>query len=209
MTTLLHVAVSPRAEASHSRRAAQLVLDRLRAASPGLRVIERDLAAAPLPHPDAPFVEASLMPDANRTGTHRATLALSEALIAELEAADAVLISTPVHNFTAPSVLKAWIDMVVRPERTFGRTPSGKVGMLPDRAVLVVAASGGAFDGSPHAQTDFLIPYLRHVFATVGIHHVDGLRLQNLGRGPEQVAHAFEAFGRELADRMLLMPMMA
>jgi FMN-dependent NADH-azoreductase len=142
MTTLLHVAVSPRAEASHSRRAAQLVLDRLRAASPGLRVIERDLAAAPLPHPDAPFVEASLMPDANRTGTHRATLALSEALIAELEAADAVLISTPVHNFTAPSVLKAWIDMVVRPERTFGRTPSGKVGMLPDRAVLVVAASG-------------------------------------------------------------------
>lgn len=208
MTTLLHVAVSPREEQSHSRRAAQLVLTQLARVTTGLRVIERDLASMPPPHPDAGFVDASLTPDAQRTGAQHAELALSETLIGELEAADAVLISTPVHNFTLPSTLKAWIDLVVRPERTFRRTPTGKVGMLGDRSVLVVAASGGNFDCA-HAQTDFLMPYLRYVFATVGIHQVDGIRMQNTGRGPDAVAQALEGFRRELAARMLLMPLVA
>jgi len=208
MTTLLHVAVSPREDRSHSRRAAQLILDQLAEATSGLRIIERDLAAAPLPHPDAGFVNASLMPDADRVGAHRAALALSETLISELEAADAVLISTPVHNYTVPSALKAWIDLVVRPERTFRRTPTGKVGMLANRSVLVVSASGGHFDGA-HAQTDFLMPYLRYVFATVGMHQVEGIRLQNTARGAEAIAQAFEGFRRELAARLLLMPLVA
>ncbi|MGM3277278.1 FMN-dependent NADH-azoreductase [Ralstonia sp. 24A2] len=208
MTTLLHVAVSPREGRSHSRRAAHLVLAQLAEATSGLRIIERDLTATPLPHPDAAFVEASLMPDADRTNAHHAELALSETLIGELEAADAVLISTPVHNYTVPSSLKAWIDLVVRPERTFRRTPKGKVGVLADRSVLVVSASGGNFDGD-HAQTDFLMPYLRYVFATVGIQQVDGIRLQNTARGAESAAQAFDGFRRELAERMLLMPLVA
>jgi len=208
MTTLLHVAVSPRDDRSHSRHAAQLVLAQLAEATGGLRIIERDLAATLLPHPDAGFVEASLMPDANRTETHRAELALSETLIGELEAADAVLISTPVHNYTVPSALKAWIDLVVRPERTFRRTPTGKVGVLADRSVLVVSASGGNFDGA-HAQTDFLMPYLRYVFATVGIRQVEGIRLQNTARGADFATQAFEGFRQELAARMLLMPLVA
>ena len=208
MTTLLHVAVSPRESRSHSRRAAQLVLDQLAEANAGLRIIERDLAATPLPHPDAAFVEASLMRDADRTHAHRAELALSETLIGELEAADAVLISTPVHNYTVPSILKAWIDLVVRPERTFRRTPTGKVGVLADRSVLVVSASGGNFDGA-HAQTDFLMPYLRYVFATVGIQQVEGIRLQNTARGADSVVQAFEVFRQELATRRLLMPLVA
>lgn len=208
MTTLLHVAVSPRDDRSHSRRGAQFVIAQLAQASGGLRIIERDLAATPLPHPDAGFVEASLMPDAERTAAHRAQLALSETLIGELEAADAVLISTPVHNYTVPSALKAWIDLVVRPERTFRRTPTGKVGMLANRSVLVVSASGGHFDGA-HAQTDFLMPYLRYVFATVGMHQVEGIRLQNTARGAEAIAQAFEGFRRELAARLLLMPLVA
>ena len=208
MTTLLHVAVSPRAARSTSRRAAQLVLGQLEEATSGLRIIERDLATAPLPHPDAAFIEASLTPEADRSGAHRTELALSETLIDELEVADAVLISTPVHNYTVPSALKAWIDLVVRPERTFRRTPTGKVGMLTDRSVLVVSASGGNFDGA-HAQTDFLMPYLRYVFATVGIHQVEGIRLQNSARGAESVEQAFAGFRRELAERMLLMPLVA
>jgi len=206
VTTLLHVAVSPREGQSHSRRAAQLVLEQLAQATAGLRVIERDLAATPLPHPDAGFVEASLMPDAHRTETHRAQLRLSETLIGELEVADAVLISTPVHNYTVPSALKAWIDLVVRPERTFRRTPTGKVGVLANRSVLVVSASGGNFDGA-HAQTDFLMPYLRYVFATLGIYQVEGIRLQNMGRGADAVAQAFEGFRQEFAARLLLDPL--
>lgn len=208
MTTLLHVAVSPRDDRSHSRRGAQFVIAQLAQAAGGLRIIERDLAATPLPHPDAGFIEASLMPDAERTAAHRAQLALSETLIGELEAADAVLISTPVHNYTVPSALKAWIDLVVRPERTFRRTPKGKVGTLTDRSVLVVSASGGNFDGA-HAQTDFLMPYLRYVFATVGIHQVAGIRLQNTARGADSAMQAFEGFRQELAARMLLVPLVA
>jgi glycosyltransferase involved in cell wall biosynthesis len=90
MTTLLHVTVSPRDDRSHSRRGAKWVIAQLAEAVGGLRVIERDLAATPLPHPDAGFVEASLTPDADRTATHRAALALSETLIGELGLGDAV-----------------------------------------------------------------------------------------------------------------------
>lgn len=79
--------------------------------------------------------------------------------------------------------------------------------MLADRPVLVVSASGGNFDGA-HAQTDFLMPYLRYVFATMGIRQVEGIRLQNMGR-PDVAPHAFDRFRQELADRLLLMTLVA
>ncbi|EQD64492.1 Flavodoxin, partial [mine drainage metagenome] len=115
MKTLLHVSASPRHAASHSRKAAAAAIAELQDHRPALQVIERDLGLEPLPHPDAAFVQASLLPDAQRDAAQRAVLRLSDRLIAELSSADAIVLSTPMHNFTLPSVLKAWIDHVVRP----------------------------------------------------------------------------------------------
>jgi FMN-dependent NADH-azoreductase len=193
--TLLHVSASARRDDSLSRRAGRELVGGLTAVRPSLRVVGRDLAEASPPHPSAAFVHASLKQPAERGPDDVAALEYSETLIAELEAADIVVIDTPMHNFTVPSALKAWLDHVVRPQRTFGLRPHGKVGLLRDRPVFVVIACGARCHGEG-AQEDFLTPYLRYVLGTIGLSRVDVLRLDGLRRGDAQVAAAF-ASGRD------------
>jgi FMN-dependent NADH-azoreductase len=164
MKNLLHILVSARGDVSHSRQAGQASVATLLASHPGMRLVERDLGAEALAHPDAAFVRASLMPDELRGAAEHQRLRLSEELIAELDAADFVLISTPLHNFMLPSVLKAWIDHIVRPLRTFRFSAEGKVGMLRDKPVRVLLACGGPLGGE-RGQPDFVTPYLRHVLS--------------------------------------------
>lgn len=186
---LLHVSASPRGSLSHSRWFGRAVVDRLRAAT-AIRVTRRDLAATPPPAPDAGFVEASLMRAQDRGAEHRHYLEVSENLIAELAEADAAVIDMPMHNFTVPAVFKAWIDMVVRPGRTFDSTPSGKVALLADRPVVVIAACGGSIGRSPFSQPDFLTPYVKHVFATMGLNDLTFVLMERLNRGGPAVAQA-------------------
>lgn len=192
MATLLHLNVSPRGDASTSRRAGQLVRDQLAAHHGELTVIERDLAAQPLPPIDAAFTNANMAVADGRTDADPAALALSETLIAELRAADVVLITTPMHNFTVPASLKTWIDLVVRTDRTFARTPQGKRGLLRDRPVLAVVSCGGRFSDDAASQRDFFSPYLTYVLETIGLKRVEILRMESTSRGPEYVARAFD-----------------
>ena len=187
MTTILQILVSPR-PVSVSRRIACEITARIAARRPGARIIERDLAADPPPHPDIGLYEAILSP----TPDEDPRFALSERLIGELEAADFVVIGTPMNNFTVPSTLKAWIDHIVRIRRTFRSTSEGKIGTLRDRPLIVVSAHGGYCGDTPPGQPDFLTPYLRAVFETIGIRSVEFLRLEGLARGPEAVARALD-----------------
>jgi FMN-dependent NADH-azoreductase len=123
MATILQLLVSPRPR-SFSRQIAREVTAGIIASHPGVRVIERDLAADPPPHPEIMLYGAILSP----TPDHDPRFALSETLVAELEAADFVVIGTPMNNFTVPSTLKAWIDHMVRIRRSFHSTPAGKFG---------------------------------------------------------------------------------
>ncbi|MCU5782886.1 (acyl-carrier protein) phosphodiesterase [Alcanivorax balearicus MACL04] len=187
MIRILHVSASTREASSRSRIAADMVLARLRESHPDQSIVERDLAARPLPHPDVGFVEATALPPKAHTEQHAHSLALSENLIRELELSDLLLISTPMHNFTVPSVLKAWVDHVVRPYRTFQLSPEGKIGLLRPRPVLVISACGGGFmDDMPGEtprttgkQKDFLTSYLRYVLAVIGLTQVQILRLEH------------------------------
>jgi len=191
LSTILYIAASPRGAESHSRRFGDMVLQRLRARRPEARIVTRDLSADPLPVPDAAFSAAILAPPV----ANHPDLAGSEALIRELEAADEVVIATPMHNYSVPAVLKAWVDQIVRIHRTFASTPAGKVGLLPDRPVYLVVASGGWFTqatptGAP-PQPDFLTPYLRAVLATIGLRTLTVLTLEGVTRGPEAAAVAW------------------
>lgn len=187
MTTVLQILASPR-PASFSRRIACEITARIVASNPGACVIERDLAADPPPHPEIDLYEAILSP----TPDDDPRFALSERLIAELEAADIVVIGTPMNNFTVPSTLKAWIDHIVRIRRTFRSTPEGKIGTLRDRPIIIVTAHGGYCGATPPGQPDFLTPYLKAIFTTIGIGSVEFLRLERLSRGPEAVARALD-----------------
>lgn len=187
MTTILQILVSPR-PSSFSRHLAREVTARLVALHPRAEVIARDLAADPPPHPDVDLYEAILTPT---VGGDDPRFALSERLIGELDAADFVVLGTPMNNFSVPSTLKAWIDHIVRIRRTFRSTPEGKIGLLRDCPVFVVSAHGGYMSGG--YQPDFLTPYLRAVFETIGMKRVEFLCADGLSRGPEAVARAFDA----------------
>jgi FMN-dependent NADH-azoreductase len=187
MTTILQILVSPRGD-SFSRKMAHDIVARVAARCPGARVVERDLAANPPPHPDCDLYEAILSPAPDSDPR----FALSERLIAELESADFVVIGTPMNNFTVPSTLKAWIDHIVRIRRSFRSTPEGKIGLLRDRPVIVVSAHGGYCGNQPPAQPDFLTPYLRAIFETIGIRSTEFVRLDGLSRGPDAVARTLD-----------------
>ncbi len=203
MTTILHLRCSPRGAAAFSSRMAEEVIARLQQHHAGARLVFRDLSADPPPLVDAPFSAAIL----GAPGEVPPALEASETLIQELEAADILVIATPMHNFGVPAVLKAWVDQIVRIHRTFASTPGGKVGKLQDRPAWLVVASGGWFTGpSPTgapAQPDFLTPYVRAVLSTIGIHDLHILTLQGVTRGPD-IAEAAFAQARAALDGALL-----
>ena len=98
-------------------------------------------------------------------------------------------VMAPMYNWSVPSTLKAWIDHIVRIRRTFRSTPAGKIGILHHRPLIVVSAHGG-YCGDVPGQPDFLTPYLRAVFETIGIRSAEFLRLEGLARGPAAVAYS-------------------
>ena len=196
MKTVLQILVSPRPQA-FSRRVAGEIVARIVERHPAASVVTRDLAAEPPPHPDRDLYEAIL----SQTPDHDARFALSETYIRELEAADVVIIGTPVNNFTVPSTLKAWIDHIVRIRRTFRSTPEGKVGMLRERPVIVLTAHGG-YVTTPPIQPDFLTDYVRTVFETIGMPSVEFVRLEGMSRGPDAVARSLDAAQSWMAQRL-------
>lgn len=202
MRSILHISCSPRGPDSHSGRFAHEVLDHLLRLHPYAVVRIRDLIAHPPDLVDAAFSTAILDPTASPDRFHQ-----SELLIDELDAADAVVIATPMHNYTVPAVLKAWIDQIVRIHRSFVSTPTGKVGRLRDRPVIVVVASGGWFSGpSPTGtppQPDFLTPYLTAVLNTIGITDIHFLAMEGVTRGPAMLQRGTFA-AREALTRIPL-----
>ena len=118
---ILHIDSSPRRE-SHSRELSAAIVEKLLEVAPGASITRRDLGFEPLPHTVADYAAALASP-ATLAAPPKGSLDVSEALIREVEAADVVVIGTPMHNFTIPSVLKAWIDQILRVGRTMMSTP--------------------------------------------------------------------------------------
>jgi FMN-dependent NADH-azoreductase len=188
---ILHLTCSPRGAAAHSTRFSQLIVERLRARHPQAQVTHRDFAVAPLPHVDAAYAHelaGTPLPAVDSSPS----LELSDRLIAELQAADCVVIGTPMHNYSVPSVLKVWIDHVVRIGRTFLPTPQGKQGLLHDRPVYVAVAAGGGYVDGAARQPDFVTPYLRAALGTIGLHDLRFFPLQRLVLGDAAVEQAWQ-----------------
>jgi FMN-dependent NADH-azoreductase len=166
-------------------------------------VVTRDLASDPPPWVDAGFSAAILAPPA---AVVPPALTVSEILIRELEAADHLVIATPMHNFGVPAPLKAWVDQVVRINRTFRSTPEGKIGLLRDIPAYLVVASGGWFTGpSPvgtPAQPDFLTGYMRTVLETIGMRSLRIVTMEGVTRGPEMADRAVVGARAEI-ERLL------
>lgn len=168
MKTLLRIDASARRQDSISRQLGDELQARWAATNPGAQVRVRDLSR-PLPLIDEAWINASFTEPEARSAQQRETLALSDELIDELQRADALLVTLPLYNFGVPAALKAWIDLVCRARETFAYTEEGPRGLLADRPVYLVMATGGVPVGSP---ADFASAYLRQVFGFVGLQDV-------------------------------------
>jgi FMN-dependent NADH-azoreductase len=185
MKKILRISFSPRGHMSESFRLSKKIVDHLLEKEPGAVVVDRDLGNNSLPHVDSSYAVSQGGPtDVSRDGS----MALSEELITELERADYVVISTPMHNLTIPSALKAWIDHVVRVRKTFNITSTGKVGTLGGRPVFVAIASGGRFSGERANQPDFLTPYLRAILSMIGFQDLTFFSVQGTGSAADALA---------------------
>jgi len=189
---ILVIETSPRGPDSVSRRLTEKVVAGLRARSPRAEVFVRDLAHEPIPHLEGVVVGAAFTPPESRTSGQKAAIALSDALVDELLEADAVVIGVPMWNFGLPSVLKAWIDHVVRANRTFSFVGGAPAGLLQkDKKVIVVKASGSRFTGSPLESLDHLEPHLKTVFGFMGVPNLEFVRAEGLN-DPKVQANALE-----------------
>jgi FMN-dependent NADH-azoreductase len=156
-----------------------VVVERLLTILPDAHIRRRDLGYEPIPHPGAAYAIALSTPASlAAAGRSADAVFLAEQLIQEVECSDVIVIGTPMNNFTVPSVLKAWIDHILRVGRTMRSTPAGKVGLFRDRPVFVGIASGGVFTGDRANQPDFLTPYFSAVLGCIGLNTVHYLPLQ-------------------------------
>ncbi|MDJ0701232.1 MAG: NAD(P)H-dependent oxidoreductase [Woeseiaceae bacterium] len=173
---ILEVSASARTLDSASRNLSRDLVDALRQRHGDVDVVRRDLANG-VPFVDEDWVAANLTPEEDRTNSQRDKLAMSDELVAELKAADVVVIGAPMYNFNIPATLKAWIDMISRARLTFRYTDDGPRGLLEGKKAYVVVATGGVPVGSP---VDFSTPYLRHALGFVGIDDVEFIAADKL-----------------------------
>lgn len=170
MSNILYVTASIRSEAdSISRGLGQRLVDGL-AAKNGATVTTRDIAANDLPYVSAERFAANLTPAAERTAAQAELAAIADTLIAELQAADTIVIASPIYNFGPPASLKAWADLVARAGTTFRYTPTGPEGLLTGKKAYLAIASGGTPVG---AEFDFMSRWLTFFLGFLGITDVE------------------------------------
>jgi FMN-dependent NADH-azoreductase len=199
MRNVLFVTSSIFGEDSKSRRLALDFLQHWKKAHPAAHIVTRDTNT--ISHVNAQTLAASTTPAEKRNPEQVKTAAVSDALIAEVEAADTIVIGAPMYNFTISSTLKAWIDHIAIAGRTFRYTPSGPAGLLTGKKVFVVASRGGFYVEGPAKAMDFQEPYLRAMLGFLGLTDVTFIHAegQNTQRAAEGFTQARAAIGRLLS----------
>ena len=184
MTSLLIVNSSPRSN-SVSRKLTRQFAEDWKARHPGAQIVERDLSDGTIPYINEPWIEAAHTPEANRTPAQRDLLALSDTLIAEIMAADVILLGIPMHNFSVPASFKAWIDQIARAGKTFSYTGQGPKGLIPShKKVAAILSRGGTYASeSPQGPIDFQVSYLRQILALMGLTDVTFIHADRQGMG--------------------------
>ncbi|HAT31163.1 MAG TPA: FMN-dependent NADH-azoreductase [Janthinobacterium sp.] len=188
MANVLYINTSVRNNGSLSRQLSGEFIAKWKAAQPADSIVERDLAAAPVPHLSEAMMGAFFTPAEQRSPQAAELVKVSDLLVDELLAADVVVIAAPMYNFSVSSTLKAWIDHVARVGRTFQYTANGPVGLATGKKVYIFTASGGVYSEGPAAAYDFLTTYLRTVLGFIGISDITFIRAEGAAMGEAAVA---------------------
>ncbi|HEX4509251.1 MAG TPA: NAD(P)H-dependent oxidoreductase [Burkholderiaceae bacterium] len=197
---ILQVNSSPRSFSnglgSQSTRLATELVEQLVSTRPDATVSVRDLASAPHPALDEAALGALFTPLETRTPAQAARVALDDALIAELQAADVVVLGVPMVNFGVTSQLKNWLDAVARARVTFQYTANGPRGLLTGKKVYAVLTRGGVHRDT---ERDTQVPYLRTMLGFLGMTDVEFVYAEGMSMGEEAEAHALATARSEIA----------
>lgn len=186
MTNILVVNSSPNPETSISRDLTDQFMESWKQNNPDTTVTYRDVGLNPLPHLDQLTIGSYYTPVDDRSDEQKAAIALSDVIVDEAEAADVIVIGSPMHNFGITSGLKAWVDHLARVGRTFHYTENGPVGALGGRKVYVLTTRGGRYSGdAPASAMDMQEPYLRTVLGFVGLDDVTFIHAEGLAMGTD------------------------
>ncbi len=200
MTKILLVNSSVRRTDSVSRKVTGEFVAKWQAREPGTVVVERDVAAQPLPHLNEQTLGAFFTPPEQRTPEQAEIAKLSETLVQELFDADVIVIGAPMYNFSITSGLKAWIDHVARAGVTFKYAESGPVGLLTGKKVYIFTATGGVYTSGPAQGMDFLGTYLRAVLGFIGLTDVTFVHSEGLAMGEAGVEKALAQTGATINE---------
>jgi FMN-dependent NADH-azoreductase len=198
MSTALVLNSSAAGAASVSHQLVEHAVSQLRARDPSLRVVTRHIGNDPIPHL-TPETAGALRGAEPANAAQAAAQALSDALIAELKAADVIVIGAPMYNFGIPSTLKAWFDHVLRAGRTFRYTEAGPEGLVTGKRAIVVESRGGFYSEGPLQALDSQEPHLRTLLGFIGITDVTFVRAERLAFGPGAAEQAIGDARAELA----------
>ena len=181
---ILQINSSLRGNQSESTRVTNAIVARLAAANPDATVTVRDLGANPHPVLDEAALGALFTPADQRTPEQAARVALDDALIAEAQAADVIVLGAPMYNFGMPIQLKAWFDAIARAGVTFRYTESGPEGLLKGKKVYVATARGGIYP----ADADPQVPHIRMLLNFLGLTDHAFIHSPAQSMGPEAAA---------------------
>jgi len=196
---ILQINSSARRENSQSTRLANDVVARLRASHPDATLTVRDLAHTPHPALDEAALGALFTPAAERTPAQAARVGLDDALIAELQAADVVVLGVPMYNFGVPAQLKNWIDAIARAGVTFRYTENGPEGLVKGKKAYVALTRGGMYRGTP---ADTQVPYLQTFLGFIGLADVQFIYAEGLAMGPEAERQALAAAQSQIDEAL-------
>jgi len=185
---ILQINASARSAGANSTRLADAVTARLAAQNPAATVELRDLASDPHPVLDEPALGALFTPADQRSPEQAARVALDDALIAQVQSADAIVLGVPMYNFGVPVQLKTWIDAIARAGVTFRYTEKGPEGLVKGKKVYVALARGGLYRNTP---ADSQVPYLKSVLGFLGMTDVEFIYAEGLAMGADAASKAF------------------
>lgn len=193
---ILQINTSARREDANSTRIAQTIVARLQSANPTARLTVRDLTSHPHPILDEAALDALFTPAEQRTPAQAARVALDDALIAEVQAADVLVLGVPMYNFGVPVQLKTWIDAIARAGVTFRYTENGPEGLLKGKKVYVALTRGGRYRNT---ESDTQVPYLKTVFGFLGMTDVQFIYAEGLNMGPDAAQQGFAEAEADMA----------
>lgn len=195
---LLHLDASLLGDQSASRHLGHELVEALRRSAPDMHVQYRDLALQREPVLDATLMGARGVPAADRPSELADRAAASDAVLQEFLAADVVVIGAPMYNFSIPSALKNWLDLISVAGVSFRYTAQGPVGLLTGKRVYLVSTAGGLHAGQPSgaAHED----YLKFILGFLGIDDIRVVRAEGLGMGPQARAAGMAAARRQIDE---------